>query len=64
MQNDEGVWITDPQRALQYSKVAEYEKSTSGSAGYKEKGTLYKYRKGAAANLSTDARGSVFPPAM
>jgi hypothetical protein len=64
MQNDEGVWITDPRRALQYSKVAEYEKSTSGSAGYKEKGTLYKYRKGAAANLSTDARGSVFYPAM
>jgi hypothetical protein len=54
MKSEEGLWITDPQRALTYDTALEYEKSTSASAGSKEKGTLSKYRKGAASNLSTD----------
>jgi hypothetical protein len=54
MKNEEGLWITDPQRALAYGTALEYEKSTSASAGSETKGTLYKYRKGAASNLSTD----------
>lgn len=48
----DGRVVTDPIRALPYSQVQEYEKEASASAGFKERGSLYKYRKGAAANLS------------
>ncbi|KAJ5882834.1 uncharacterized protein N7473_011096 [Penicillium subrubescens] len=51
VKNGGGLWITDPRRALNFGTALEYEKSTSISAGSKQKGTFYKYRKGAAANL-------------
>ncbi|KAJ5577516.1 uncharacterized protein N7459_006480 [Penicillium hispanicum] len=51
MKNNDSVWIIDPQYVLDYSKLAEYKKSISCSAGYKEKGTLYKYHKGATTNI-------------
>lgn len=60
VKNEEGLWITDPRRALSYGTALEYEKSTSVSAGSKQKGTLYKYRKGAAANLSTNIFNTTF----
>ncbi|KAJ5090353.1 hypothetical protein N7532_009037 [Penicillium argentinense] len=49
-QNQAGLLVTDPQRALQYNQVRQWEATTSELAGFKGKGTLYKYRKGAAAN--------------
>lgn len=58
MKNEEGVWITNPWHALTYGTALEYEQSTSTSAGSKEKGTLYKYLKGAASNLSMDRLSS------
>lgn len=48
----EGRWITHPTDALQYKKVQEDEVATSRSDRSKEPGSLYKYRKGAAANFS------------
>ncbi|PYI07380.1 FluG domain protein [Aspergillus sclerotiicarbonarius CBS 121057] len=51
VRDSEGKWITDPQRALSYARAREHEIATSKAAGYKEPGSLYKYRKGAAANL-------------
>ena len=50
--NEAGLFVTDPKRALQYEQARRWEASTSESAGFKDKGTLYKYRKGAAANIS------------
>ena len=52
VKDSEGKWVTHPTRALLYDQVQEYEISTSKSAGYKKPGSLYKYRKGAAAKLS------------
>ncbi|PYH94545.1 FluG domain protein [Aspergillus ellipticus CBS 707.79] len=46
-----GVYSTDPTLAAPYSQFREYEKEASISAGFKDRGSLYKYRKGAAANL-------------
>lgn len=60
MKNEKGFWITDPRRALSYSIALEYEKSISVSARSKQKGTLYKYRKGATANLSTNRPNATF----
>jgi hypothetical protein len=51
--NEAGLLVTDPQRTLQYNQARQWEAATSESAGFKDKGTLYKYRKGAAANIST-----------
>ena len=48
----EGTWVTHPTLAFQYSMAQEYEKDASKAAGFREGGSLYKYRKGAAANLS------------
>lgn len=48
----EGKWITHPTSALPYKKLQEDEVATSRSDGSKDPGSLYKYRKGAAANLS------------
>ncbi|KAH3307662.1 hypothetical protein KXV87_007711 [Aspergillus fumigatus] len=47
----EGRWITHPKSALPYKKLQEDEVATSRSDGSKDPGSLYKYRKGAAANL-------------
>jgi hypothetical protein len=52
VKDSEGRWITHPTRALTYKKAQEDEIATSRSDGSKEPGSLYKYRKGAAANLS------------
>jgi len=54
MRDFEGKWITDPVQAFQYDRVQEYEIAASKSAGFKNPGSLYKYRKGAAANLSKE----------
>ncbi|KAF7166244.1 hypothetical protein CNMCM5623_000001 [Aspergillus felis] len=51
VKDPEGRWITHPTRALTYKKAQEDEIATSRSDGSKEPGSLYKYRKGAAANL-------------
>jgi hypothetical protein len=45
---------------LAYGTALEYEKSTSASAGPKTIGTLYKYRKRVAANLSTNEFNTTF----
>ncbi|KAF3394006.1 hypothetical protein F1880_005516 [Penicillium rolfsii] len=50
-QDGSGLIVTDPQRALQYHQARQWEAVASESAGFKDKGTLYKYRKGAAANI-------------
>jgi len=52
-QNQKGLLVTDSRRALQYHQVRTWEATTSEQAGFKDKGTLYKYRKGAAANIRT-----------
>ncbi|KAL2006851.1 hypothetical protein VTN00DRAFT_9519 [Thermoascus crustaceus] len=52
--DSEGRWITHPTLAYQYDRAQEYEIATSRSAGFKTPGSLYKYRKGAAANLSNE----------
>jgi len=49
--DSEGNWITHPTRALTYTQAAEDEKRVCKSAGLKDLGSLYKYRKGAAAKL-------------
>lgn len=52
--NVSGLIVTDPQRALQYHQARQWgEAAAIESAGFKDKGTLYKYRKGAAANISS-----------
>ncbi|PYH99453.1 FluG domain protein [Aspergillus ellipticus CBS 707.79] len=51
VKDSEGNWITHPTKALTYARAQEDEIRTSRSAGFKEPGSLYKYRKGAAANL-------------
>lgn len=57
----EGRWITHPTGALPYKKVQEDEIATSRSDGSKEPGSLYKYRKGAAANLSKSSLKEILP---
>jgi hypothetical protein len=52
VKNNEGCWVTDPLRAFTYNQVQAYEKSASVSAAFREQGSLYKYRKGTAANLN------------
>ncbi|TQB71041.1 hypothetical protein MPDQ_007804 [Monascus purpureus] len=47
----EGRWITHPTSGLPYKKLQEDEVATSKSDGSKDPGSLYKYRKGAAANF-------------
>jgi len=54
MRDFEGKWITDPVQAFQYDRVQEYEIAASKSAGFKNPGSRYKYRKGAAANVSKE----------
>ena len=49
--DSEGNWITHPTRALTYAQVAEDEKRICKSAGLKDLGSLYKYRKGITARL-------------
>lgn len=49
--DNEGNWVTHPTRALTYAQAAEDEKRVCRSADLKELGSLYKYRKGAAARL-------------
>lgn len=51
VRSNEGNWVTHPTRALTYAQAAEDEKHVCRSAGLKEFGSLYKYRKGAAARL-------------
>lgn len=51
VRDDEGNWVTHPTRALTYAQAAEDEKRVCRSAGLKELGSLYKYRKGAADRL-------------
>ncbi|RHZ67361.1 uncharacterized protein CDV56_109405 [Aspergillus thermomutatus] len=45
-QDAAGLLVTNPQRALQYHQGRQWEAAASESAGFKDKGTLYKYRKG------------------
>ena len=60
MRDFEGKWITDPVQTFQYDRVQEYEIAASKSAGFKNPGSLYKYRKGAAANLSKECLGASY----
>lgn len=53
VRNNEGNWVTHPTRALTYAQAAEDEKRVCRSAGLKELGSLYKYRKGAAAEIDS-----------
>ena len=54
IKNSEGNWITDATQDFRYERAQEYKIATSKSAGFKNPGSLYKYRKGAAANLSKE----------
>lgn len=54
--DNEGKWVTHPTRALTYAQAAEDEKRLCRSAGLKDLGSLYKYRKGAAAMLDRKFR--------
>ncbi|PYI25427.1 hypothetical protein BP00DRAFT_490913 [Aspergillus indologenus CBS 114.80] len=51
VQDSENNWVTHPTEPLGYYKIQEYEVAASRSAGFRNLGSLYKYRKGAAANL-------------
>jgi hypothetical protein len=48
--------MTDSQHALQYHQARQWEAAASESTRFNDKGILYKYRKGAAANVSPSAR--------
>ena len=56
VKDESGIWVTDPVGAYRYTQAQEHEKAASACAGFKEKGSLYKYRKGAAANLSKECQ--------
>ena len=43
----------DPTQPFKYKQAEKLEKVASALAGFKEEGTFYKYRKGAAATIST-----------
>ncbi|CAI7628049.1 unnamed protein product [Penicillium manginii] len=43
--------ITDPIKPWKYRQAEDMEKAASGQAGFKDEGTFYKYRKGAAAEI-------------
>jgi uncharacterized protein DUF3435 len=51
VQDPEGNWATHPTMALSYAQAAEDEKRACKSAGLKDLGSLYKYRKGAASQI-------------
>lgn len=51
-----GAWVTDCKVGFSYSQAQEYEKKASAKAGFPDEGSLYKYRKGAAENLSMTKR--------
>lgn len=59
---DSGNWVTSPTEAWTYEDLREYELAAAKSAGDEDPGSLYKYRKGAAANLSKEGslRSSVY----
>ncbi|KAJ8149190.1 hypothetical protein LV165_008185 [Aspergillus fumigatus] len=59
VKDSEGHWITHPTLALQYDQAQEYEIATSRSAGFKNPGSLYKYRKGAARHLDEHSRNVI-----
>ncbi|KAJ5284914.1 hypothetical protein N7524_000220 [Penicillium chrysogenum] len=44
-------WVTDPENALLCSQAQSWEQTAYEKAGFPDKGSLYKYRKGAAVNL-------------
>ena len=52
MPSDNGTWVTDPIKALASSQAQTWEQEASEAAGFEDRGSLYKYRKGAAVNLS------------
>ena len=52
VKDSEGNWITSPTEAWTYEDLREYELAAAKSAGDENPGSLYKYRKGAAANIS------------
>ncbi|CAG8079571.1 unnamed protein product [Penicillium nalgiovense] len=51
MRTDNGSWVTDPENALLCSQAQSWEQTACEKAGFPDKGSLYKYRKGAAVNL-------------
>jgi hypothetical protein len=56
--NKDRIFVTDPEKALLYIQVREWEEDSSALAGLRERGSLYKYRKRAAANLNSYRRES------
>lgn len=52
VKSEHGAWVTDPKVGFPYKQAQEYEKKASARAGFADEGSLYKYRKGAAENLS------------
>ncbi|KAJ6191378.1 hypothetical protein N7519_001399 [Penicillium mononematosum] len=49
--DENGIFTTDSKLSAPYSQFREYKKEASLSAAFRERGSPYKYRKGAAANL-------------
>lgn len=52
MRTNNGTWATDPTEALASCQAQTWEQSACEAAGFPDRGSLYKYRKGAAVNLS------------
>jgi len=53
---EDGTWVTDCTVGFSYKQAQEYERKASAKAGFVDEGSLYKYRKGAAKNLSMAGR--------
>jgi hypothetical protein len=51
--------ITDPIKPWKYRQAEDMEKAASGQAGFKDEGTFYKYRKGAAAEISKSKQHTI-----
>ncbi|KAL4933523.1 FluG domain protein [Aspergillus undulatus] len=51
VKDTEGNWVTSPTEGWVYGDLEDFERTAAQSAGYRKPGTLYKYRKGAAANI-------------
>ncbi|OJJ80482.1 uncharacterized protein ASPGLDRAFT_69288 [Aspergillus glaucus CBS 516.65] len=55
VKDSKGNWVTSPTEAWTYEDLREYELAAAKSAGDENPGSLYKYQKGAAANINPSA---------
>lgn len=57
--NETNTIVTDPIQPWKYRHAEETEKAASGQAGFKDEGSFYKYRKGAAAKASKSRQHTI-----